>query len=93
MYRDSNQRWDTHLPTNAAIGTASDPWEYAFGDARRIESEVRFNAERDRFIHLMLAEVAADWEADFLYYPPGQASATLPLVQYRRHPTSLSNCD
>jgi hypothetical protein len=55
--------------------TPTDPWEYAFGDARRIESEVMFTAERDRIIRVLLVQIAGDWEADILYYPPHRASA------------------
>ena len=53
----------------------TDPWDYAFGDARRLESEDTFNLERDRIIHVLLAQVLGAWEADFLYHPPGQGSA------------------
>jgi hypothetical protein len=55
--------------------TLTDPWEYALGDARHIVSEVGFSAERDRVIHILLAQIAAGWDADLLYYPPRQGSA------------------
>jgi hypothetical protein len=55
--------------------TPTDPWEYAFGDVRRIESKMMFTAERDRLIRVLLAHISGDWEADVLYYPPQKASA------------------
>ena len=54
---------------------ASDSWESAFGDARQIESEVRFDLERERVVSILRAQVAGHWEADVLYYPRGQAQA------------------
>ena len=53
----------------------TDPWEYAFGDARQIESEASFEMERGRIIRILLVRVRSDWEVDVLYYPHGQASA------------------
>ena len=53
----------------------TDPWEYAFSDARQIESGASFELERRRIVDVLLAQVAGDWDADVLYYPRGQASA------------------
>jgi len=55
--------------------TLTDPWDYAFGDARFIVSEIMFNTERDRVAHVLRSQVVGDWNADLLYYPPGQGSA------------------
>jgi hypothetical protein len=54
---------------------AYDPWESAFGDARQIESEVRFDIERERVVSVLRAQPASHWEADVLYYARGQAQA------------------
>ena len=64
-----------HLRTNATIGPPLIRGSTPSETRDVIESEVRFIAEHDRFIRLLLAEVSAHREADFLYYPPGQASA------------------
>jgi hypothetical protein len=55
--------------------TAADPWEYAFGDARHVESEAVFQAERDRIIDILRSLAPDGWEADLLYHPPRQSSA------------------
>jgi hypothetical protein len=55
--------------------TVTDPWEYAFGDPRRIETDAMFSFERDRVIQVVLSEVSGSWDADLLYYPPRICSA------------------
>lgn len=54
--------------------TLTDPWEYAFGDAQHLESQGMFNMERERVVRILLSQVPENWDADLLYYAPGQAS-------------------
>src|SRR5262249_6771 len=55
--------------------TETDPWEYAFGDPRRIESEPMFDEERQRVVRVLLDQTSGDWDADLLYHPAGEHSA------------------
>ena len=55
--------------------TSSDPWESAFFDTRFIPSEAEFLKERDRVVEIMLSAISGQWDANLIYYPPGQPSA------------------
>ena len=52
----------------------TDPWDYALGDARTLESEAMFDLERDRILHILSEQIPNGWEADLLYYPQGRSS-------------------
>ena len=55
--------------------TDGDPWEWAFGDPRRIHSQADFTNERDRLVRIFLAELRTDWSFELLYHPGGRATA------------------
>jgi hypothetical protein len=59
--------------------TLTDPWEYAFGDARHVESQGMFDGERERVICILVNQVPGSWDADLLYYAPGRSS---PLYEW-----------
>lgn len=54
---------------------SNDPWCCAFGEPRRLDSEVDFFKERDRVAATFCRNFGTSWEAELLYHPPGRGKA------------------